>query len=375
MNKPIKRLLRKMTSSLDKVGRRPPVKTIAVCAAQVPFFGGGAEQLVLGLVENLRSRGYDVDVINIPYKWYPHDQLLKSIEVWKMLDLTESNGKPIDMLITTKFPSYFARHPNKVLWLMHQYRQAYDLFGTEFSEFDAKDPKSMEFRERLIAMDTQELKSYSRIYTIARNPADRLRRFNGLQGIPLYHPPRLVGSYITDGAYGDFILSVGRLDKLKRVDRLLQALPHCPPAVRCIIAGTGPEEPSLRSLARKLGLENRVDFQGFVSDEQLLRLYAECAAVYFAPLDEDYGYITLEAFLSNKPVITVQDSGGPLEFVEDGRNGLVLPSLDPELLGAAVRNLVQDKERCRLLGSAGYSRVKDIQWDQAIRVLLGEEQA
>lgn len=359
---------------LDKAGHRPSVKTIAVCAAQVPFFKGGAELHVRGLVDSLRAGGFDVDVINIPYKWYPHDQLLRSIEVWKMLDLSESNGKPIDMLITTKFPSYFARHPNRVLWLIHQYRQAYDLFGTEYSEFDPKNRKSMAFRDRLIAMDTQELSSYPRIYTNARNTAERLRRFNGVEGIPLYHPPRLVGRYITEGVFGDFILSVGRLDKLKRVDRLVRALPYCPSDVRCLIVGSGPEEASLRSLVGELGLESRVDFPGFVSDEELLRLYAECAAVYFAPLDEDYGYITLESFLSQKPVITARDSGGPLEFVEDGVSGLVLSSLAPERLGREIGDLVRNKERCRLLGTAGYARVKDIRWDRVIRTLLGEDE-
>ena len=376
MSKAIKSLLRKMAFSPGgTAGRRPTPKTIAVCAAQVPFFSGGAEFHVQGLVDNLRSRGFDVDLINIPYKWYPRDQLLKSIEVWKMLDLRESNGKPIDMLITTKFPSYFAQHRNRVLWLIHQYRQAYDLLGTEYSEFDPKDRKDMAFRDKLIAMDTEELGSYPRIYTNAANTAERLRRFNGLQGTPLYHPPRLAGRYITDGAYGDYILSVGRLDKLKRVDQLLRALPHCPPDVRCVIAGKGPEEASLRALAGDLGLERRVDFPGFVSDEELLRLYAGCGAVYFAPLDEDYGYITLEAFLSTKPVITARDSGGPLEFVEDGVSGIVLSSLEPEVLGPEIGNLVGNKERCRLLGNAGYAKVKHIQWDRVIRTLLGEEPA
>jgi glycosyltransferase involved in cell wall biosynthesis len=354
------------------MGLRPQVQTIAVCAAQVPFFKGGAEAHVEGLVDNLRAAGYEVDLINIPYKWYPHDQLLKSMEVWDLLDLTESNGKPIDLVITTKFPSYFARHPNKVLWLIHQYRQAYDLFGTEYSEFDAADRKSMAFRDRLIARDTEVLRSYPRIYTNAANTAARLKTYNGIDAQPLYHPPRLAGRYVS-GSHGDYVLSVGRLDKLKRLDALLQALPHCAADVRCKIVGTGPQEESLRHLARELQLGDRVEFLGYVSDDRLLEAYAGCGAVYFAPLDEDYGYITLEAFLSCKPVITASDSGGPLEFVEDGTNGIVLPSLQPELLAAALEGLIRDPKRCAALGCAGHAAVQDIGWDRVIRTLLDLE--
>ncbi len=369
----IQRLLKTTRHRLANMGGRSPVRTIAVCAAQVPFFQGGAEAHVLGLVDNLRDRDYEVDLINIPYKWYPHDQLLKSIEIWGMLDLTESNGKPIDLVITTKFPSYFANHPNKVLWLIHQYRQMYDLFGTEYSEFDPEDAASMALRDKLIAMDTRVLRTYPRIYTNAGNTAARLKTHNGIDAEPLYHPPRLSGRYYSD-TYGDYILSVGRLDKLKRVDALLRAMCHTAADVRCKIVGTGPEEKSLKALAGGLGLEKRVEFLGFVPDDRLLREYAGCAAVYFAPRDEDYGYITLEAFLSRKPVITAVDSGGPLEVVEDGTNGLILPSLEAEELGRAIASLLNDRERCSLWGEAGYGRVKDIGWDHVIRALLGEEE-
>ncbi len=373
MKERIRHLLKTTKHRLANRGGRSPVQTIAVCAAQVPFFQGGAEAHVQGLVDNLRGAGYDVDLINIPYKWYPHEQLLKSIEIWDMLDLTESNGRPIDLVITTKFPSYFARHPNKVLWLIHQYRQAYDLFGTEYSEFDPADTKAMAFRDKLIAMDTQVLRTYPRIYTNAGNTASRLKTHNGIDAQPLYHPPRLAGRYTTD-SYGGYILSVGRLDKLKRVDALLRALPHCAEDMRCQIVGTGPEEKGLRALAGELGLGERVEFLGYIPDDRLLEAYAGCAAVYFAPRDEDYGYITLEAFLSRKPVITAADSGGPLDFVKDGANGLILPTLEAKLLAAALESLVRYPDRCARLGDAGYEAVKDIGWDHVIRTLLGEEE-
>lgn len=373
MKQGIRTLLTKVKNKLGKKEKAAGIRTIAVCAAQVPFRTGGAEACVGGLIKNLRLRGFEVELINIPYKWYPHEQLLKSIEVWKLLDLSESDGKKIDLVIATKFPSYFVRHPRKVLWLIHQYRQIYDLLNTPYSGFNPSSRADMARRDKLVAMDTEALKSYPRIYTIARNTADRLKTFNRIEGIPLYHPPPLAGRYSTE-SYQDFILSVGRLDKLKRVDLLIEGLRHCRPALACRIAGTGPELERLQAQASEAGLSDRVEFLGHVSDEDLIRLFATCGAVFFAPQDEDYGYITLEAFLSRKPVITAFDSGGPLEFVEDGVNGRVLKDLDGGAVGKAIEDMLSDRARSARWGEAGFERVKDMNWDHVVDVLVhGEE--
>ncbi|MCK4386281.1 MAG: glycosyltransferase family 4 protein [candidate division Zixibacteria bacterium] len=369
MRKKLRKIISKAGETLGFHKDKGEIKTIAVCAAQVPFFSGGAETHVNSLILHLREKGFEVELINIPYKWYPHEQLLKSIEVWKLLDLSESNGKKIDLVIATKFPSYFINHPNKVLWLIHQYRQIYDLFDTPYSGSNQKSRKDMALRERLIKMDNQAFKSYKRIYTNAKNTARRLKKYNAVSSLPLYHPPKLAGRYYSSDNK-DYILSVGRLDKLKRVDLLLNALKHCDNQVKCKIAGTGPEQENLRALAHQLGISNRVEFLGFVSDEQLLRLYAETAVVFFAPLDEDYGYIILESFLAKKPVITGFDSGGPLEFVEDGQNGIILQSCEPENIARQIEGLFFDKEKCAAFGAAGYNKVKDINWDFVIDCLL-----
>lgn len=363
-------LLNKLRDKLEFPSGPRPVKTIAVCAAQVPFFRGGAEAHVHGLVRELGKRGYDADLINIPYKWYPRDQLLKSLEIWRMLDLSESNDRPIDMIITTKFPSYFAEHPRKVLWLIHQFRHLYDLWGTPYSDFDPAREADRLLREKLIKLDTEVLKSYKRIYTNAKNTAARLKKFNGIEAVPLYHPPHLAGRYYS-AEDGNYILSVGRLERLKRVDFLVRSVRFMNPRIKCRVAGTGPELEGLRRLAREQGVADRVEFLGFVPDDELLRLYAHATAVYFAPIDEDYGYVTLEAFLSKKPVITGFDSGGPLEFVEDGKTGVVVRSTEEKEMAARCEELFFDKEKCRAYGEAGYERVKDISWDAVIETLVG----
>ena len=115
------------------------IKSVVVCASQVPFVHGGAELHVRGLVDNLRRRGYKAECASVPFKWYPKDELLTQIAAWRMIDLSEANGERIDLAIGTKFPSYFVRHPNKITWLFHQYRAIYELCGTPYSEFSDGD--------------------------------------------------------------------------------------------------------------------------------------------------------------------------------------------------------------------------------------------
>lgn len=364
-----KGLLTELKAKLESSRDTGPVRTIAVCAAQIPFFKGGAEAHVNGLIRELAKRQYEVELINIPFKWYPRDQLLKSLEVWRLLDLGESNAKKIDLIITTKFPSYFAEHPNKVLWLVHQHRHLYDLWGTPYSDFDSSKEADRRFRDQLIELDTEVLRSYDRIYTIARNTSARLKKYNGLDSVPLYHPPHLAGRYFAAEDKG-YILSVGRLDRLKRVDLLVRSMPLMDRRIKCRIAGTGPELENLQKLARVSGVADRVEFLGFVPDDDLLALFAHASAVYFAPWDEDYGYVTLEAFLSQKPVITAFDSGEPLEFVEDGQNGIVIRSTDEKELAEKSEELFFDKDKCRGFGRAGYDKVKNISWDTVIETLV-----
>jgi len=350
-------------------GSSRKIRTVAVCGSQVPFRRGGAEEQVNSLVYQLRERGYEVERINLPFKWYPLPQLFNSIRLWEMLDLTESDGQKIDLVITTKFPSYFVRHPRKVVWLTHQYRQAYDLLNTPYSGFDLQDPDEKKRWEEFVRRDTRALEEYRTIYTIARNTSRRLKKFNRLDSIPLYHPPRNHAAYHTSG-YEPFILCAGRIDSLKRVDLLIKGLSHTPPDITCKITGTGPDLAALKRLVKKRRLGKRVEFLGYVSDRDLVDLYSRCRLVFFAPYDEDYGYVTLEAFLSGKPVITAFDSGGPLEFIREGQTGLILNRLEERHIGRRIRELFTDIELCRRLGEEGYRSIQDMQWDHVINTLL-----
>jgi len=339
-------------------------KRIAICTAQVPFVRGGAETLVESLTRELSARNFNVDVVRLPIREYPRAQLLQSCLMWRLIDLTEAAHQPIDLVIATKFPSYVVRHPNKVTWLVHQHRAAYELMGTEYSDF-MNSPKDRHLRACIRRIDNESLGESRRVFAIAQNVASRLARYNGLLAESLYHPPKHDGRYRNDG-YSDYVFAISRLDRIKRLDGLVHAMAHTRSNTRCCIAGTGPMEPELRRLAARLGVDDRVEFVGFVDDDRLIDLYANCFAVYFAPYDEDYGYVTLEAFKSHKPVLTAPDSGGVLEFVEDGENGFVVPLDQPASMAERIDQLCTDSRLAARLGEAGHARVVDITWDYAI---------
>jgi glycosyltransferase involved in cell wall biosynthesis len=348
------------------------VRTVVVCEAQVPFVQGGAEIHVRSLVAELQARGYLAERVSVPFKWYPKEEILAHAAAWRLLDLSESNGRPIDRVIATKFPSYFVRHPHKVTWLIHQYRAAYELCGTEFSDFDHLEG-DVGLRDTLMALDEQALGESRRLFTNAGNTASRLKKFNGLDAEPLYHPPHLA-SRLRSGPSGDYVLSVGRLETVKRVQLAIEAMAHVDRPIELWVAGDGTQRANIEAVAGRLNVGGRVRFLGAVPDDALLDLYAGALAVVYAPYDEDYGYVTLEAFLARKPIITARDSGGPLEFVRDGENGAVcVPA--PEAIAAAVNVYASHRTLAASHGDAGYERARLVTWDGVIEKLLDEDTA
>jgi glycosyltransferase involved in cell wall biosynthesis len=343
------------------------VRTVAVCHPQVPFADGGAERLAAGLVDAFRRRGLDATLVTVPFQWQPRDRILRSALSWRLLDLSHANGRPIDLVVATKFPSYAVAHEHKLTWLVHQFRQVYELRGTPYSDFGTgSEDEAM--AEAIRRIDARCLGESRARFTISRRVAERLQHYNALDAEPLYPPPASRERF-ERGPYGDYVLSVGRLDPLKRVLPLIEALGHAEPGLRAVVVGAGPEEPVLRARAAELGVADRVEFRGPASFADVLELYRDCLAVYFAPFDEDYGFVTVEAFLSAKPVVTAADAGGPLEFVEDQVTGLV-SALAAEPLGDALSRLWRDRKWARDLGEAGRERVTGITWDRVVDRLL-----
>jgi glycosyltransferase involved in cell wall biosynthesis len=338
---------------------------VAVCAPQVPFERGGAEIFADDLVAELRARGHEADLVTVPFKWYPAERVLTQAFLWRLLDLEEANGRPVELVVATKFPSYAVRHPNKVVWLLHQFRQAWDLDRTELGQF-SESAEDRALRRKVLAFERSVLGEARRIFATSRNVAERLRGSTGLEAELMPHPPQELD--YPPAEPGDFFLSVGRLDRAKRNDLLLEAL-AADASLSAVIVGDGPDRGRLESLAHEQGLNGQVRFAGRVDEAELAALYARCLAVYYAPVDEDFGMVPYEAFLAEKPVLTTTDAGGPLEVVADRHTGLVCEPTAAALARACAWLREHDDE-ARSFGRAGKELAGRVTWDACVERLV-----
>jgi glycosyltransferase involved in cell wall biosynthesis len=336
---------------------------VVVCAPQVPFVRGGAELMADDLVAALETRGHEAELVTIPFKWYPGSRVLDQAFLWRLVDLTESDGRPIDRVIATKFPAYCVRHPHKIAWVLHQFRQAYDYDRTELGQF-SESPADRATRRAIERLDAVALGEARRVFATSRNVADRLERFNGIAAEVLPHPPQTL-DYRSEEPEG-FILSVNRLDPAKRIDLLIEAMKR-EPGLRVVITGEGPDRERLEGLAA--GMNGRVEFAGRVDEAALAALYARCLAVYYAPLDEDFGMVPYEAFLAAKPVVTTVDAGGPLEVVHDRETGIVVAP-DAVEIARACAYLAAHVDEAKAWGRAGLAIAERVTWDACVDALL-----
>ena len=333
-------------------GRRVAVLAPASVAGEL----GGAERLYAGLHEALRQQGCAADLLTIPFDEANFDAIMDGYERCRAMDLSR-----YDLVISTKAPTYAVRHPRHVVYLVHTVRVFYDMFDTAFpwaTEALARQ------RRRIQQFDTQALAGAKRRFAIGHEVAARLRAFNGLDAEVL-HPPLGMDRFRQGHSEGYFFLP-GRLHPWKRVDLAIRAVRGSRHALRLRIAGTGEAEADLRVLAAG---DPRIEFLGRISDEALLDQYAGCLAVPFVPVREDYGYVTLEAFASGKPVITCTDSGEPVQFVAHGRNGWICEPT-PESLREAMEACFLDAGEAARMGQRGLQVARAITWPAAARRLL-----
>lgn len=338
---------------------------ICVCGTKVPFTSGGAELLLENLVVALREAGHRVEPIVLPTAW-DRTRLLDAAAAWRLVPLD------FEMAITLNFPSYFARHPNKVAWLLHQHRAAYDGLGQPWSDF-ALDDTSLAQHRQLVTWDTLALSEAQRRYTISQVIVDRLATFNGLDSTALYHPPPLA-ERLHEGPFGDEILCINRLERNKRPDLFVEAFGLVTGPVRGVLMGRGSMAGELEARVGELGAVGKgrpVELAGFVADDDLIARLAGARAVVYSPFDEDYGYVTLQAFLAGKPVITTPDSGGVLEWVEHGVTGLVTDGT-AQSMADAIDRLAADPDYAARLGAAGRARAKSLSWQHVVTTLVGQ---
>ncbi len=344
---------------------------IGILTDQVPFVQGGAEQHARGLLAALRAAGHEADILSMPFKWFPPDRIAPQMLAARLLDVTESSGRPIDLVIGLKFPAYLMAHSNKVLWILHQHRSAYDLWGHGLGDLHGQ-PGGEAAMHAIREADQRCIPQARRVFTNSRRVAERLAAFNNIEGETLYHPPPGAERFSCADAE-DFFLVPSRLNDTKRQSLVIEALFHVRTGVRVLILGRAERADVLEQLQRRAAVlpAGRVTFLGGVDDATKCSLYARCLGVVFVPFDEDYGYVTLEAMLSGKPVVTCSDSGGVLEFALDGETGLVCAP-EPAALAQAMDRLWTNRALARRLGAQGRARYEQlgISWEAAVGRLL-----
>jgi glycosyltransferase involved in cell wall biosynthesis len=343
---------------------------VLIASTFVPFVEGGARIIVRDLVRAVRERGHEVDTIDIPFvsAW---DEMLEQMLAIRMMDVSASS----DILIAIRTPSYLLRHPNKRLWFIHHHRGAYDLWGTQWQDIPST-PEGLAVRDAIIAADNQYLPEARRIFTNSQVVSDRLKRFNDLDSEVLY-PPLGTPELFKRGQVEDYLFYPSRILGHKRQLLVVEAVAQLKTDARVVIAGVPDDPHQLAVLQEEItrnGLEDRVELiPRWISEHEKADLMARSLGVLYVPfLEDSYGYVTLEAFQAHKPVITCSDSGGPLEIIEDGVNGLVVEP-DPASVASAMDRLRADPEEAAAMGERAHQtlRLKEINWDHVVSSLLG----
>jgi glycosyltransferase involved in cell wall biosynthesis len=319
---------------------------------------GGAERAYRGLVRSLNFDNILAEHIRVLSDESGFEAILETYLRFYELDVRAYDG-----VISTKGPSFMIRHRNHICWLLHTIRVFYDMFDQEFS---TPGPELLEQRDFIQGADTRALSPphTRKVFTIGQEVRVRLQQFNGLDATVL-PPPLERDGYQFDRSSQGYAFIVSRLHRWKRVDLAIQAMQHVSAPMELLIAGAGEDEPYFRSLA---GTDSRIRFLGYVNDEEVANLYKNACVVPFLPLREDFGYITLEAFQSGKPVITCTDSGEPARIVQHGVSGFVVPP-NPLAIGRAMQYCYENSERAADMGAQGASSIRHIRWD-AVRAQL-----
>lgn len=338
---------------------------ILLTANRVPFIRGGADYHIEGLERALRGHGHQVETLRFLFTFRPESDIERLMDYCRQLDLSRPNGVEVDAVISLQFPGYGVQHPNHRVWIMHQHRPVYELYDEQGAT-----PEQAALRQTIQGYDTAVLGRARALFANSRRVAERLRQFNGLDAQPLYHPPYQAESFYSAESWG-YVFYPSRLESLKRQDLLIEAARHLRTPAVILLAGEGGQRQRYQALIDQHRLHHRVRLLGAVSEEEKRALYAHALAVAFPAFDEDYGYITHEAMLSGKPVITCSDSGGPLEFVRHGENGHVCEP-EPQALAQAIDGLAAHPARARDMGHAarqGWHRL-GISWNNVVERLL-----
>lgn len=342
---------------------------IGLVSSAVPHIDGGARFIVDWLADHLVERGHAVETV-----WLPCTEegrsLFEQMTAFRLVQLEDS----FDRVITFRPPAHAVRHPVKIVWFIHHVRQFYDLWDTSYRSVpDTAYWRA--FRQQLFEADRTALGEAHRIFANSRTVADRLRRFNGIDGEVLY-PPVFRPERFRAEQWGDEILCICRMEHHKRQHLLIEAMRHVRTPVRLRLCGRSNSigyVADLEAIIRQYGLDDRVTLDHrWIDEEEKVERLAHALASAYVPHDEDsYGYPTIEAAHAGKATVTTPDSGGVREFVADGECGLIVPPR-PQAIADAFDRLWGDRKLARRMGEAARERIDrlDITWAHVLDRLL-----
>jgi glycosyltransferase involved in cell wall biosynthesis len=346
---------------------------VVIATVQVPFVYGGAEVLASTLRRALSQAGHEVELVSVPFQGYPSSELMREMVAFRLLKAAESMGQKSDRMIALKFPAYLMKHHHKILWLLHQHRSAYDLWGTQFSDLSGI-PNGKDIRFAIQAADHEGFTECQKLFTISKNVSARLMNYNGFESKTLYPPPENLESYYVEPSK-DYFFFPSRINSIKRQSLVVESLALTHNPIKIVFCGKPDHPKSLEDLqvrVKELSLQERVKFLGHVSDEEKRRLYAQSIGVVYTPHDEDYGYVAPEALAASKPLLTTRDAGGPTEFVRPGETGWLVDS-DPKEIARVMDEAWENRKKAAELGKSGREllRQMEVQWPSVLAHLLG----
>lgn len=345
---------------------------IVLLTAQILFVKGGAEMHVNNLKKALEAHGHQVEIVAVPFYDTPVERIEDAIVATRLMDIEESWGGKIDLAIGMKFPAYLIPHRNKVMWILHQHRSVYDLFDSDYTNVK-NDIEGIRIKEIVTNADMKYIPEANHVFANSRNVANRLKTYNGIDAEPLYHPcPDMEKFYC--GKSENYLLMPSRINVTKRQLLAVQALAMTKSDIKLYIVGSS-DNPVLKDKMNEIiaerHLEDRVKYFDYVEQDEKFALYANCRGVVFIPKDEDLGYITLEGMSSSKAVITATDSGGPLEFIDDGVTGYICQP-EPSSIAKAMDELANSESNAVKMGQKAKEKIDglNISWDNVVKELL-----
>jgi len=338
---------------------------LAVVNTVSPFVSGGAEHLADSLVIKLREFGHEAALIRVLFLDNPLEAIPRTILAARLTRIPN-----VDRIICLKFPAFYIPHPNKILWILHQYRGAYELWDTKFKTLPP-DATGQRIRDIVRSADNEYLHEARKIYTSHEVTARRLLGWNGIPAEPMLCPHGDVTRYHCAG-YSDTIVAFGRLAWMKRQHLAVEAMVHTKTAVKLHVAGPSEDSQLTRRIQTFISenrLEEKVCFEPrFITEDEKVDALSRSLAAVYIPFEEDtHGYVTLEAFLSQKPCVTCPDSGGVTTAVKPGLTGCVADP-DPRAIAEAFDELYSNRPLTQRMGENAWHYARELpdKWDQVI---------